>query len=318
MPNGVEIFFVLSGFLIGQIIFKKIEKGEFKTWRNLLHFWKFRWYRTLPNYFLVLFLTIALAYFHLNNQNIHFLDWKYFFFIQNFAIPMQAFFPESWSLSVEEWFYILFPLALIFAFFAFKKYSTKWVSFWVILLFIGIPIFLKIVAVYDAPFQSKYEWGNEIRKVVLLRLDSIIIGVLFAWFKFYYIKKFVNWRIWLLVFGLLLNILNRVFFEDFETGFTQWSYLVINGFAMAMLLPFFDSIKTGAGPIYKFFTYVSIVSYAMYVMHFSVVLGMLVKHVDVAQPLNAWASYAAYWVATILLSHVLYKYYEKPMTDLRK
>jgi len=51
--DGVSIFFVLSGYLIGGILIKIIEnKGA--TFKNLFNFWLRRWLRTLPNYFLVL------------------------------------------------------------------------------------------------------------------------------------------------------------------------------------------------------------------------------------------------------------------------
>src|SRR5659263_324332 len=51
--DGVSIFFVLSGFLIGGILIKLIDKNGF-NFSILKTFWIRRWYRTLPNYFLIL------------------------------------------------------------------------------------------------------------------------------------------------------------------------------------------------------------------------------------------------------------------------
>src|ERR1700730_1065700 len=91
---GVEIFFVLSGFLIGQLIIKEVLKPP--SWRGLSHFYVRRWFRTLPPYFLVLALRTLMG------NPIH---WRYLVFLQNFDPKVMASFRVSWSLSIEEWFY---------------------------------------------------------------------------------------------------------------------------------------------------------------------------------------------------------------------
>lgn len=50
---GVEVFFVLSGFLIGGILFKEIHKGN-NLFQTLKSFWIRRWFRILPLYYAVL------------------------------------------------------------------------------------------------------------------------------------------------------------------------------------------------------------------------------------------------------------------------
>ena len=99
---GVEIFFVLSGFLIGQLIVKEVLRPP--SAQGLVRFWVRRWFRTLPPYFLVLFL---------RRFEGHPLHWKLFVFLQNFDPPVAGSFPVSWSLAVEEWFYLLTPLVLL-------------------------------------------------------------------------------------------------------------------------------------------------------------------------------------------------------------
>lgn len=59
--DGVTIFFVLSGFLIGGILIKILEEESHKK-NKLAHFWVRRWLRTLPNYYLILFTLIILEY----------------------------------------------------------------------------------------------------------------------------------------------------------------------------------------------------------------------------------------------------------------
>ena len=108
---GVELFFVLSGFLIGSILIRDIhERGA--SMATLKNFWIRRWYRTLPNYYFYL----LISYFMLK-------PWRtgismhpsYLLFLQNFAWPTPQFFVVAWSLSVEEWFYLIFPLLRVLA-----------------------------------------------------------------------------------------------------------------------------------------------------------------------------------------------------------
>ena len=53
LVNGVELFFVLSGFLIGGILIKNFQKTNSFGIKEIYNFWIRRWFRTLPNYYLV-------------------------------------------------------------------------------------------------------------------------------------------------------------------------------------------------------------------------------------------------------------------------
>jgi peptidoglycan/LPS O-acetylase OafA/YrhL len=65
VPDGVTIFFVLSGFLIGGIFIRTLQQPFF-SFKSLLNFWIKRWFRTLPNYYLVLIIITAI-YFSLHH-----------------------------------------------------------------------------------------------------------------------------------------------------------------------------------------------------------------------------------------------------------
>ena len=85
------MFFVLSGFLIGGILIRALERDG-ATMATLLHFWIRRWFRTLPNYFLILLLLSAISCW-LYHRSFWTLD--YFFFLQNFNKPSPPFFAEA-------------------------------------------------------------------------------------------------------------------------------------------------------------------------------------------------------------------------------
>jgi peptidoglycan/LPS O-acetylase OafA/YrhL len=84
-----------------------------------------------------------------------------------------------------------------------------------------------------------------------------------------------------------------------------------------LLLPKFDSIKKATPVIVKVFTHISLISYSMYLLNLAIVAEVLTANFPPAGKLSAWCLYGVYWVMVILLSTLLYKYYEKPMMDLR-
>ncbi|HVJ53364.1 MAG TPA: acyltransferase [Aliidongia sp.] len=91
---GVELFFSLSGFLIGQIL---LDTPPGATRR----FWIRRWLRTLPAYYFY-YALFALVQPPAKISTL--------FFVQQFFPPPTGFFVVAWSLAMEEWFYLLFPI----------------------------------------------------------------------------------------------------------------------------------------------------------------------------------------------------------------
>lgn len=101
---GVDLFFVLSGWLIGSLYWRELQdRRHVDVW----NFWKRRWWRTLPAYYVALAMS-WLAVFGTRGEPF---DWVFLLFSQNYRdrIP---FFLVSWSLCVEEHFYLAIPLVL--------------------------------------------------------------------------------------------------------------------------------------------------------------------------------------------------------------
>src|SRR3954471_20038191 len=107
---GVELFFVLSGFLIGQILIRN--GADLARAGNVAFFYTRRWLRTLPLFFL--FLVVNVVFEHLFRAHpVNFREaLSHGLFLRHLAGFHMTFFPESWSLAIEEWFYLLFPAAL--------------------------------------------------------------------------------------------------------------------------------------------------------------------------------------------------------------
>ncbi|ASW72934.1 hypothetical protein CJF12_00615 [Chryseobacterium piperi] len=119
--DGVLIFFVLSGFLIGRIFIRDFEEGF--NLKKMFHFWKRRWWRTLPAYYFTILLILLLNFILSKGIDFNHVA-KTFIFIQNITLRNNYFFSESWSLSIEEWFYLILPIGCFFIYFL-SKLSIK-------------------------------------------------------------------------------------------------------------------------------------------------------------------------------------------------
>ncbi|MFM7078439.1 MAG: acyltransferase family protein, partial [Bacteroidota bacterium] len=185
VPDGVELFFVLSGFLIGGILIRLVEKGQLRTSSDLFGFWKRRWFRTLPAYYLVLLLNVIFAWMGWNNSKLESFDWRFLFFMHNFTTPFTDFFWESWSLSIEEWFYIITPLLFLLTLKIFRGHrNQKWTMLTSILILLIAPLIYRI-SIADQNLDP-FWFEVTFRKTVVARLDAIMYGVLFAWLMHYH------------------------------------------------------------------------------------------------------------------------------------
>lgn len=106
---GVDLFFVLSGYLIGNQLLAPAARGE------RLDLWTFfarRLLRTLPNYYVVLAVYLSLPDSPIAGKTMAPV-WRYLTFTQNFGMNYGETFTHSWSLCIEEQFYLVLPLAVI-------------------------------------------------------------------------------------------------------------------------------------------------------------------------------------------------------------
>jgi peptidoglycan/LPS O-acetylase OafA/YrhL len=107
---GVDLFFVLSGFLIGSQLLKPFAHGHAL---RLGGFWLRRAFRILPAYLTVLALYLALPIWR--EQPELPAAWKFLTFTQNLVMiyPAEIAFSHAWSLCVEEHFYLLLPILVL-------------------------------------------------------------------------------------------------------------------------------------------------------------------------------------------------------------
>jgi len=108
--TGVDLFFVLSGYLISNQIFAGIARGQ---QLSLKHFYARRFLRTLPNFYVVLALYFLFPL-TMGGNGLPPL-WRFLTFTQNLWLRPGTAFSHAWSLCVEEQFYLLLPAVVIVA-----------------------------------------------------------------------------------------------------------------------------------------------------------------------------------------------------------
>jgi peptidoglycan/LPS O-acetylase OafA/YrhL len=108
--TGVDLFFVLSGYLISNQIFAGVVRGR---QLSLKHFYARRFLRTLPNFYVVLalYFLFPLA---MGGNGLPPL-WRFLTFTQNLWLQPGTAFSHAWSLCIEEQFYLLLPAVVIVA-----------------------------------------------------------------------------------------------------------------------------------------------------------------------------------------------------------
>ncbi|HTF22191.1 MAG TPA: acyltransferase [Chryseolinea sp.] len=319
--DGVSIFFVLSGFLIGGILLRELH-GPIDKY-SLLDFWMRRWLRTLPSYFLILLLLLAIQYFMGDEANLG-LVWRYVLFSQNLISPHPAFFPEAWSLSVEEWFYLIIPSTVFLLIYAFKLTPRK-AMIWVAITVLVSVTYFRYQRFEWIVIAAEGDWDVLFRKQVFTRLDSLMYGVIAAHLKHYHQGIWMKHKVKLLIAGVAIFMVNKFVVPQFASFNSLYncvfSFSIVSIGAVA-LLPFLDSVKQGAGAVYKGVTYISLVSYSMYLINLSLVQVLIIGKIpwsDIfsSRYVSVLCSFSLFWLLVIALSILMYKYFELPVIRLR-
>lgn len=169
METGVDLFFVLSGFLIGRIYFRSSQPGN----PNLFSFWAARWWRTLPPYYAALALYVICAS-RFPTQFVP-LPGTYLVFAQNyFGVGG---FGVSWSLCVEEHFYLLFPLVVM----ALERTLGRSALRWALPALALFPMLLRFGVYYGTGALPPQWWW-----ITHFHFEGLCTG---AWLAYLYVER---------------------------------------------------------------------------------------------------------------------------------
>ena len=307
---GVDIFFVISGYLITSIIFKElVTTGTF----SFKHFYERRIRRILPALLFVMLASLPFAWMYLLPSS--FIDFSKSIlyslgFSSNFYFHYsgQLYGAESgllkpflhtWSLSVEEQYYILFPIVLLITFKYFRKYLIH-------ILILGFVISLGLA-----------EWGSRNHPslnfyILPTRGWELLAGSILAYFEITNNHRSKNKTLNLILpsIGLFLVGHSILFFNDkmFHPSFYTLSPII--GVCLIIWFSQKDELITKILST-NLFVGIGLISYSLYLWHYPIfafarwinfVQGSLFKQLILA--------------AVILISSILsYYFVEKPARD---
>lgn len=318
---GVDLFFVLSGFLIGSQLLKPYLSGEKLS---LTEFYLRRAYRILPAFLTVLLLYMLLPAW--SEAPGPYAGWQYATFTWNLLLlgyPVNRAFSHVWSLCVEEHFYLLFPLLLLFLM---RKPSMRKTALALSFITIGGMV-LRAWLLHSVLQPAGDEQGVMLMKYIYYptysRLDGLVMGVGLAvvrTFKVSWWARFTRYSGLLALLGLTC-LLGALWLCDFDYPASELPFSIV--FAFPLLSCGFGLLVASAASEGSFLarrvpgaSALATLAFSLYLTHKSVahavhlLLPRLTAEVGVV-------SSSIYAVACLGTASLLYFTVERPFIALR-
>ena len=266
---GVDIFFVISGYLITSIIFKELTTTGSFSFKN---FYERRIRRILPVLLIVMLISFPFLWKYVLPEN--FVEYSKsiiyslafnsnFYFWQSGQLysaesGLLKPFLHTWSLSVEEQFYILFPIVLLTVFKYFRNYLIH-------LLILGFIISLGLAELGSRNYPSFNFY------VLPTRAWELLAGSILAYFETINDQKckikFFNFI--LPSIGFFLIGFSLLFFNDKTAHPSFYSLIPIMGVSLIIWFSNKDEIVTKILST-KIFIGIGLISYSLYVWHYPI------------------------------------------------
>jgi peptidoglycan/LPS O-acetylase OafA/YrhL len=303
--TAVEVFFVLSGFVLApQILNQVIGQPA----RNLRTFLLRRWMRTIPPY-LVALLCVSYVTGQLWTADFA----RYAFYVQNlfFQANTNDYYPVAWSLSVEEWFYVTFaPLVFVIAL---ACRSDAWRT--AVFVAVGLIVAIEIARLTFGDFA---QWDAEVRRVVAFRVDSIVFGFLL----YVAVAKFgedvqPSIRLALPLFVICSAAAGVVTYLATKGNLLSellFPYAVASMGGSAVWLAYrAEFLFAGRKLLADFSTYIGGISYSVYLFH--IILVMILK--PKLQQIDLMLQVLIYLIGLVAWCSLFWIYFEKPILAAR-
>lgn len=304
---GVDMFFVISGFLIGGLIVREIEAGTF----SFARFYRNRVIRLLPNLFLMIVVSAAISYVVLMPYdfiqyakslqfsaiyvtNIVFSRQQGYFDPTREAKPLL----HTWSLSIEEQFYLVFPLLLILLFklrqhrllvLALMALVSLWVRYW--------------YTVHNLPIEGFFSFAG--------RIWEFIVGAMAALAPARMKAALANKESWAVLAAALIAASLLWLGEGVPYS---CMLLLVPCFATALLILSAPGTTVGKVLSNKAMVFIGGISYSLYLWHWPLLVGW---H-NAGWQLGTWLQPLVLITLTAIISIVAWKYVEEPFRRNRE
>lgn len=320
--TGVDLFFVLSGYLIGGQLFNKIANSQPIS---AYEFYFKRFFRIIPAYIVVLILYYSIPAF--NEKDAISPLWKFLTFTMNFGLDYQNLgaFSHAWSLCIEEQFYLIFPILII----SLSKIKADNKALLILLGLFALGIIVRIYSwqTFVSPIYADKEnmalIGNTYSKYVYYptynRLDGLLVGVAIALlFSFRPKTRDSLMKKGNYLFGLGIIILTATYFicqDQFSFHTAVLSYpLVSIGYGFLVIAALSSNCFINKFN-FKIFSFLATISYSVYLTHKQ--LNHIVQNLLSDHDINKNWSLLICFLVSIIGGLILHMTIEKPFLILR-
>ena len=314
--TGVDLFFVLSGFLISGLLFQEADLGggiDFKR------FWLRRGMKIWPAYYVTYgALSLSLiAYAVWRHTDVRLLEQiPNLIFIQNY-FPHAVRWPHSWSLAIEEHFYIFLPLLVgTLA----SRGKLRLLPVIIVVACVGETLLRGYLATSPGRGWDAFYYPTH------LRADSLFFGVGIGYVHRYHPKTLLAvaraWPLWILLAlgGLVFSALIPL--ADGNPGTYTWGFtLLYVAFGGAIVVA---AAHPGAGAhnaLARAVAWLGVYSYTIYLAHSVVFRLPGVSHIPgvVREYLvdTPWVDRLMFWALSIVVGYVASHAVERPFLALR-
>lgn len=317
---GVDLFFALSGYLIGNQILAGIRQQQAGTARfSLGRFYARRLLRTLPNFYVVLAL-YALWPAMRGASELPPL-WKFLTFTQNIDLTPGTAFSHAWSLCVEEQFYFLLPaLALGIAMLR-KSLLWAWLAVAGALL-AGMAVRSHLWSGLSEADLGSGQYYTQIYYASWCRFDELVCGVALALLKNHHAavwSRITAYGNWTLAAGVALTALSWHYLLEDHYGYSMTVYgYPLLGLSFCLLL----LAALSPGSLLQRWRVpgaasVALWSYAIYLTHKQLCVLLRAPLQEQGWGPESWQALAIMGGASLLAGWLLYRLVETPFMKLR-
>lgn len=310
---GVDLFFVLSGFLITTLLLReKARNGRI----SLRDFWARRFLRLMPAYYGMLFglLGLYLIFKPGDPDTARLVEGfpAYALYLSNWLHVEANNLSITWSLATEEQFYLVWPL--VEAFFA----PVAAAAFWIVALIINQLINFGVL---DPAINAAFGDGAaNSREILDATFTPILLGVGLAHLLhrqqgFAFARRIAGFKHAPIVFMGALLVLFNIPAADISGAFRLAMHLLMTVWLAAIVLA--PSSAITAALDWRPVAFVGAVSYGMYLYHMWCVHIARILLSKLSLP-PVWLEFPLALVITVAVSAVSFYVYEKRFLDLRK
>jgi len=299
---GVDVFFVISGYLISSIIFGSLERNRF----SITEFYIRRVKRIFPALLLVMITTLIIGWFVLLNHEFKQLG-KHVFggasFVSNFFFWQESGYFDTasktkpllhlWSLAIEEQFYIFWPILLLLV----RKY--KWGFFWVTASIAILSFAENIYYTIVSPESAFY--------LPIPRLWELMVGGILAYINQHSPELISKYKQVQSIGGLVLIALALILIDEGKAFPGWWALLPVVGTFLTISAGPTSYINANLLSL-KPMLWIGLISYPLYLWHW-----VILSYIDILfySPSNEMLFSAL--VLSFLLAWGTYRFVELPM-----